>query len=206
VTSSNASSAVAGLSNVVLFRVERVGYLLAGRESSDVREVKLSPCRIGDLPEISNDLLYDSNDSREMEKGSLSLKHCRWLLDDEVGDLSHPGLFSVGDGGRYSPLSLTELNLNSFGSIRFSLSPNANEGLSRYGLVTFVSLGVGRVFSSGAGSVLTVGRLEVKGMRKGGMVGNWERRVMSNSRGEAKTDAIQIYEQRSGKWCKKCGE
>lgn len=33
-----------------------------------------------------------------MEKGSLSLKHCRWLLEDEVGDLSQVGLLSVGDG------------------------------------------------------------------------------------------------------------
>lgn len=65
-----------------------------------------------------------------------------------------------------------QLNLNSFGSILFSFSPNANEGLSRYGLVTFASLGVGRAFSSTAGSVFTVGRLEEKGIRKGGMVGN----------------------------------
>lgn len=65
-----------------------------------------------------------------------------------------------------------QLNLNSLGSIFFSLSPKANEGLSRYGLVTLESLGVGRAFSSSAGSVLTMGRLDVKGIRKGGMVGN----------------------------------
>ena len=46
-----------GLSNVVLFKVERVGYLLAGLESKDVREVKLSACRIGERPEISCDLM-----------------------------------------------------------------------------------------------------------------------------------------------------
>jgi len=63
--------------------------------------------------------------------------------------------------------------------MRFSLSPSASEGLSRYGLATFASLGVGRAFSSMAGSVLMVGRLEEKGKRKGGMVGS-----VGNYRGE----------------------
>lgn len=93
------------------------------------------------------------------------------MLVDE-GDLAdqNDGL-SVGDGGRYSPLSLTELNLNSLGSTFFSLMPSANEGLSLpYGLWTLPSTEFGRKFSSVVG-VGAVGRFEVKGMRKGGMMG-----------------------------------
>lgn len=98
--------------------------------------------------------------------------------------------------GRYSPLSLTagqqvslglfvglfvwrgshidhvQLSLNSSGASRLSLIPSATEGFSLYGLLTCPSLDFGRAFSS-AGSVVTVGRFEEKGMRKGGMVGDY---------------------------------
>lgn len=50
--------------------------------------------------------------------------------------------------------------------------PSASEGLSRlYGLVTLPSKEVGREFSSAGSVVGATGRFEVKGMRKGGMVG-----------------------------------
>jgi len=160
---------------VVLLNVERVGKRDAGRESIEARELKLSPCKIGERPETSNDLLYDSKDSRDMVKASFSLKHCRWLVLVDEGDFvdQKDGLSLVGEGGTNSPLSLTELSLNSLDSIFFSLIPRANEGLSLpYGLLTLPSKDPGRVFSSEV-STGAVGRLEVKGMyeRKGGMVG-----------------------------------
>jgi hypothetical protein len=142
-TSSKAGSSTAvGLSNVVLLRVERVGKRVAGRESNDERELKLSAWRIGERPEMScaksqsnvalqsvntltKDLLYDSKDSREIVNASLSLKHSRWFVEVEEGDLEdQKDGRSVGDGyrtvnlavldkgllsltGRYSPLSFT---------------------------------------------------------------------------------------------------
>lgn len=48
---------------------------------------------------LTNDLRYDSNDSREIENGSLSLSILRWL--DEVVDdavLCQKLFFSVGEG------------------------------------------------------------------------------------------------------------
>jgi len=58
--------------------------------------------RRGERAEMSNDLLYESNDSREMLNGSFSLKKLRWFEDVvEALDLlcQKPG-FSGGDGGR----------------------------------------------------------------------------------------------------------
>jgi hypothetical protein len=52
-SSKGAGSAASGRSNVLLLRVDRVGKREAGLESREEREVKLSPCRIGDRPEMS---------------------------------------------------------------------------------------------------------------------------------------------------------
>lgn len=47
----------------------------------------------------TNDLRYDSKDSREIEKGSFSLSMLRWLEDMvDVGDLAQKLFFSVGEG------------------------------------------------------------------------------------------------------------
>lgn len=100
-TSSNvSSSAIAfGLSNVLPF-TDDLGSLKA-RESSEPRDGKLSPGKTGDLPEMSNDRRYDSNDSREMEKGSFSDSRLRWLEEVvDVEGLCQKLFFSVGDGGR----------------------------------------------------------------------------------------------------------
>jgi hypothetical protein len=85
------------------------------RESNDVLELKESAWSMGDRPEISytgvreeetpqawrlltKDLRYDSNDSREMLKGSCSLNRVRWL-DVVDGDLLQNDLVSsLGDG------------------------------------------------------------------------------------------------------------
>ena len=48
---------------------------------------------------LTNDLRYDSKDSREIENGSLSLNILRWLDDDEVV-LCQKLFFSGGDGCR----------------------------------------------------------------------------------------------------------
>jgi hypothetical protein len=56
---------------------------------------------MGERPEISKDLLYDSNDSREMEKGSFSVRTERgWeeFEDLPVGDLCQKDFFSGGEG------------------------------------------------------------------------------------------------------------
>ena len=101
---------------MLLPSVDRVGNRLVGRESRDVRELKLSEWRTGERPETScvryqfavalrqdivltKDLLYDSKDSREMVNASASLKHSRWLVLVVEGDLvdQNDGL-SVGDG------------------------------------------------------------------------------------------------------------
>ena len=115
-TSSKAGSSAVGFSKVLLLSVDRVGKRLVGRESRDVRELKLSAWRMGERPETScdrykaiiqllneriltNDLLYDSKDSREIVNASASLKHSRWLVLEDEGDLvdQKDGL-SVGDG------------------------------------------------------------------------------------------------------------
>jgi hypothetical protein len=85
------------------------------RESNDVLELKESAWRMGDRPEMSyfvvrgngrakvwglltKDLRYDSNDSREMLKGSCSLNSVRWF-DVVEGDLLQNDLVSsLGDG------------------------------------------------------------------------------------------------------------
>jgi hypothetical protein len=75
---------------------------------------------------MSKDLRYDSNDSREMEKGSFSVRAERWCedaVDLPVGDLCQKDFFSGGEGwevvsgskmltldihtGRYTPESFT---------------------------------------------------------------------------------------------------
>jgi hypothetical protein len=48
---------------------------------------------------LTNDRRYDSKDSRDIEKGSLSDMRLRWLEDVvEVGVLCQKLFFSVGDG------------------------------------------------------------------------------------------------------------
>lgn len=76
-----------------------------------------SPCTMGERAEMSNDLLYESKDSRDIENGSMS-SLWRVLVDvretfDRRGQIP---FFSGGDGGRYTPLSLTTLILYSGGS------------------------------------------------------------------------------------------
>jgi hypothetical protein len=67
---------------------------------------------------MSNDLLYESNDSREIENGSISESPLTELFDVPEG-LDRRGqkpFFSGGEGGRYTPLSLTTDILYSTGS------------------------------------------------------------------------------------------
>ena len=48
---------------------------------------------------LTNDLRYESNDSREIEKGSFSLSMLRWLEDMvDVGDFCQKLFFSGGEG------------------------------------------------------------------------------------------------------------
>lgn len=48
---------------------------------------------------LTKDLRYESNDSREMEKGSFSLSILRWLEDMvDVGDFCQKLFFSGGEG------------------------------------------------------------------------------------------------------------
>ena len=72
------------------------------RESSEERDGKLSACRIGERPDMSKDLRYDSKDSREMENGSFSVRAARLLkaelLDLRGGDLCQKDFFSGGEG------------------------------------------------------------------------------------------------------------
>lgn len=71
------------------------------RESREERDWKLSAWRIGERPEMSNDRLYDSKDSRDIEKGSFSVRMLRWLeelVDLPVGDLCQKDFFSGGEG------------------------------------------------------------------------------------------------------------
>lgn len=51
---------------------------------------------------LTNDLLYDSNDSRDIEKGSLSLNIVRWLDDVDEDVLCQKLFFSVGEGCIYA--------------------------------------------------------------------------------------------------------
>jgi len=129
----------------------------------------------GDLAEISNDLLYESNDSRDIENGSISDSLLPVLVEVPEGlDLFGQKLFfSGGDGGRYTPLSLTTLILYSTGSWLFLLlmlmADEAFEPivstLSNVGRVPFCDSG--RTPSSyGCKPVCTSGRFE-KGFRMG---------------------------------------
>lgn len=89
------------------------------RESSDVREGNVSTWLTGERAEMSyaqliylpaidwmepsqvltNDRRYESNDSREMEKGSFSFTRLRWFEDPaEPGYLRQKLCFSGGDG------------------------------------------------------------------------------------------------------------
>lgn len=66
----------------------------------------------GDRAEMSNDRRYESKDSREIENASISPE----LSDDSRDERCLRGhwLFSSeGEGGRYTPLSLTTLILYS---------------------------------------------------------------------------------------------
>lgn len=48
---------------------------------------------------LTKDLRYESNDSRDMEKGSFSLSILRWLEDIvDVGDFCQKLFFSGGEG------------------------------------------------------------------------------------------------------------
>lgn len=64
-----------------------------------------------------------------------------------------------------------QLNLNSLGSIRFSLTPKASDGLLEYGLlVLFASWEPGRAFSSLTSAPLATGPFrDVNGSRNGGI-------------------------------------
>jgi hypothetical protein len=115
-TSSNPSSAVGGcLSNRLSLIADR-GSLGNRAESRLWRPKSLG--RTGDLAEISNDLLYESNDSREIEKGSMSdsLSRVAVVVPEGFVRRGQKPFFSGGDGGRYTPLSLTTLILYSTGS------------------------------------------------------------------------------------------
>jgi hypothetical protein len=71
------------------------------RESREDRDGKLSAWRIGERPEMSKDRLYDSKDSREIEKGSCSARVVRWweeFVDLPAGDLCQKDFFSGGEG------------------------------------------------------------------------------------------------------------
>jgi len=72
------------------------------RESRDWRD-GLSNVEIGDRAEISKDLRYESKDSREILKGSFSLRTLLWVeFCVEVVDERLKKVFSFagGDGGR----------------------------------------------------------------------------------------------------------
>ena len=63
-----------------------------GTISNDALGRRLSVC-------LTKDLRYESNDSREMEKGSFSLSMLLWLEDIvDVGDFCQKPFFSVGEG------------------------------------------------------------------------------------------------------------
>ena len=79
------------------------------RESSEERGFA-SPYRTGERAEMSKLRRYESKDSREMLKGSCSLKALRlaWLLVVLREELVVQNDFfsSVGEGGMKTPLSL----------------------------------------------------------------------------------------------------
>lgn len=73
------------------------------RLSKEARGRPSSGWITGDLADISNDLLYESKDSREMLNGSFSLKAHRCRDDDVVERdevVPQKLFFSVGEGGR----------------------------------------------------------------------------------------------------------
>jgi len=108
-TSSNPSSAVGGcLSN-------RRSFIADLGSRGNLAESRLclpiSCPTTGDLAEMSNDLLYESKDSREMENGSIS-SLLRVLIEvpDGCDRLGQKPFFSGGEGGKYTPLSLTTIS------------------------------------------------------------------------------------------------
>jgi hypothetical protein len=114
-TSSNPSSCVAPGFSSALWLPADFGKR-AARESSEPRDGWLSGPRTGDLPDMSwnhqndtlhclldvaltNDLRYDSKDSRDMVKASFSLMIFLWAEDWlEWGDLCQKLFFSGGEG------------------------------------------------------------------------------------------------------------
>lgn len=80
---------------------------------------------IGDLAEISNDLLYESKDSLEIGKGSISSFEVVRVLIEVTERLpllrGQKLFFSGGEGGKYTPLSFTTLILYSGGSSLFAV-------------------------------------------------------------------------------------
>ena len=114
-TSSNPSSCVAPGFSSALWLTADFGKR-ATRESSEPRDGWLSGPRTGDLPDMSwnrqndtlhclldvaltNDLRYDSKDSRDMVKASFSLMIFLWAEDWlEWGDLCQKLFFSGGEG------------------------------------------------------------------------------------------------------------
>jgi len=74
---------------------------------------------MGERAEISKDRLYESKDSLEILNGS-SLSIARWLvvvLVELLDLVDQKFLRSVGEGGRYTPLSLISLSLYSVASL-----------------------------------------------------------------------------------------
>lgn len=73
----------------------------------------MQPVTAGDARHrrLTNERRYESNDSREMEKCSISPELPLESEDDRDAVvrylLGHALFSSVGDGGRYTPLSLT---------------------------------------------------------------------------------------------------
>lgn len=124
---------------------------LIARESSEVRDGKLSPRKTGDLPEMScvrvlsacaisknvssltNDRRYDSKDSRDIEKGSLSDIRLRWFEDVvDVGVLCQKLFFSVGDGfSSYQPSPSKVRSLSSYWKV-YTAVINHCQGGQRY--------------------------------------------------------------------------
>jgi len=111
-----------------------------------------SVAMIGDFAEISKDRRYESNDSREMENASIS-----WVLSvvavDELEGFPRRGqkpFFSGGEGGRYTPLSLTTLILYSAGSCGLLAMLMADDGFDPV-VSTFSNPGVESAGASNRG-------------------------------------------------------
>ena len=76
-----------------------MGRLESGRRcpARDTIRDDVAGCKLNTW--LTKDLRYDSNDSREIEKGSFSLSMLRWLEDMvDVGDLCQKLFFSGGEG------------------------------------------------------------------------------------------------------------